>query len=223
MFGTLLRKRTSQFGRASSIAEWASLRGLEYAELFDGQHAMGGMLFNRPFRAERITTRRPYMNGEAWMARCDLGLSPEVEAVVLNRALKRRFESEIDEVRAQASAVGAGKPFQVPDELIWTDEFPDQGWSGPDDFFWDRYAVLTDVREVVRRWINDEAVDRLMSWPSAVSLDTPLMYMLVKGKLYMRMQALPEADPDVALHALDTMEYLSGRALLLMDQSRRSA
>ncbi|GAA6141145.1 hypothetical protein [Hydrogenophaga sp. 5NK40-0174] len=221
MFESLLRKRTHHFSKATSLAEWASLRGLDYAELFDGQHAMGGELFGRAFRAERISTRRPYMKGTAWMARCDLGLSPEVEAVVLNRPLKRRFEGEIEEMRAQASAVGAGKPPPVAEELIWTDEFPDQGWSGPDDFFWDRYAVLTDVREVVRRWINEEAVDRLMSWPSAVTQETPLMYMLVRGKLYMRMQAMPAADPAVALHALDTMEFLSGRALALMDQSKR--
>ncbi len=223
MFGTLLKKRTGQLGRASSIAEWAHLRGLEYAPLFDDGHAMGGELFGRPFRAERIATSRPYMKRSAWMARCDLGLSPEVEAVVLNRSLKRRFEDDIDKMRAQAAAVGSGKPPRVADELLWTDEFPDQGWSGPDDLFWDRYAVLTDVREVVRRWVNEEAVKRLMSWPTAVTADTPVMYMLVKGKLYMRMQALPDADPAVALHALDTMEFLAGRALALMEQPKRRA
>ena len=203
------------------VERWARARELAYARLPEGGETLGGELLGRNFRMECVPSHRPYIDQFAWVGRFDLNIGPEVEVVLINRELKRRFESEIDAYRAGHLRLPDGQR-QVPEEWLWVDEFPDQGWSGPDDAFWERYAVLTDVREVVGRWVDEAAVAKLMAWPSSVAPERPLMIMLLRGKLYARMQVSPTDDPDVVLHLLDLMEHLGERALRLMDRPKRS-
>lgn len=204
-----------------AVEAWARARQLAYARLPEGGETLGGDLQGCPFRMECVPSHRPYIDQFAWVGKCDLGIGPEVEGVLVNRELKRRFESEIDAYRAGHLRLAEGQR-QVPEEWIWVDELPDQGWSGPDDAFWERYAVLTDVREVVSRWLDEAAIERLMNWPANVKSDRPLMIMLLKGKLYVRMQASPLDEPEVVLRLLDLVEHLSIRALRLMTRPRRS-
>jgi hypothetical protein len=48
-----------------------------------------------------------------------------------------------------------------------------------------------------------------------VSPQTPVMFMLMRGKAYLRLQVDHPEDRAAALHALDLFEHLCGRALQL--------
>ena len=106
----------------------------------------------------------------------------------------------------------------LPEEVRWLSMYRDAGWPGPVDAFWGRYAVLTDDPETARHWLDTDSIDMLMNWPGEPGWDAPRLFMLTRGKTYLRMQAGPPGDSTVALHALDIFEHLSGSALRLLER-----
>jgi len=129
----------------------------------------------------------------------------------MNRALRRQLDHRVQVLRAEGVPACA-----MPEEAQWLSAFHEAGWVGPSAEFWGRYAVLTDSPDLAREWLQPEVVDRLMHWPlGGVRSETPLLFMLLRGKVYLRVQMDPPADPDTAVHALDLFQRLAHRALAL--------
>ena len=60
------------------------------------------------------------------------------------------------------------------------------------------------------------AVQRLMTWPGdRVSAATPVLFMLLRGKLYLRLQIDQTRDTATALHAMDLLRHLTEQASAL--------
>lgn len=179
---------------------------------------MGGRLLDRPFRAECIVSSRAYIQGMELMAKADLGLSSEVNVIVMNRALKRTLEVLANGLYAGITDALQTTASALPEEVRWLSAYRDAGWPGPVDQFWGRYAVLTDAPGMARHWLNAESVAMLMDWPGEPEGDAPRIFMLTRGKTYLRMQVGSSGDNTTALHALDIFEHLSGRALQLLER-----
>jgi hypothetical protein len=199
--------------RSAPLAEWAQANALNFTPMMGGAYVLAGQWQGRPVRAQCLAASRPFIQGMELMARADLGLRLEGNVVVMNRALKEVLEAQsralysqyTDELRTMAGV--------VPDEVRWLSMYRDAGWVGPDHRFWSRYAALTDAPELARRWIDGEAEQQLMAWPGSVSVATPMMFMLQRGKAYMRMQVDRNDDMTTAVHALALFKGLSQRAM----------
>ncbi len=199
--------------RSAPLAEWAQAHALSFTPMMGGTYILTGQWQGRPVRIQCLAPSRPFIQGMELMARADLGLRSEGNVVVMNRALKEVLEAQsralysqyTDELRTMAGV--------VPDEVRWLSMYRDAGWVGPDHRFWSRYAVLTDAPDVARRWIDSDSEQQLMAWPDAVSAATPMMFMLQRGKAYMRLQIDHTRDTATALHALDLFKRLSQRAM----------
>ncbi len=189
---------------------------LSHTSLNDGAYAIGGRLHDRPFRAECVTTSRSYMQGMELMAKADLGLSPEATVIVMNRSLKRTLEGIANDLYAEATDTLRTTKKSMPEEVRWLSMLRDAGWPGPDDAFWGRYAVLTDAPETARHWLDKASINMLMDWPSEPGWDAPRLFMLARGKTYLRLQVGPTGDNTSPLHALDIFEHLSGHAMELL-------
>jgi hypothetical protein len=200
-----------------ALAQWARERLLNHMALLGGAYALGGRLHDRLFRAECIATSRVYMQGMELMAKADLGLSPDVTVIVMNRALKRSLEALANELYAEATDTLRTTRKALPEEVRWLSMFRDAGWPGPDGGFWGRYAVLTDSPETARHWLDAASITMLMDWPGEPGWDAPRLFMLARGKTYLRMQVGQPGDSSPALHALDIFEHLSGNALKLLE------
>lgn len=200
------------------LAQWAHERLLSHMPLLGGAYALGGRLLDRPFRAECIATSRVYIQGMELMAKADLGLTPEVSVIVMNRSLKRSLEALAHELCTEVTDALQTNTKALPEEVRWLSMYRDAGWPGPDDAFWGRYAVLTDAPETARQWLDTDSIDMLMNWPVESEGDAPRLFMLARGKTYLRMQVGQPGDSTSALHALDIFEHLSGRALQLLDR-----
>lgn len=210
--------RTAGPEQGDALAQWAADRLMSHLPMLGGTYALGGRLLDRPFRAECTTAHRDYIQGMELLAKADLDLSHEMHVVLLNRPLKRTLE-----LKAHGRAADGGSGAQAPDktlpeELRWLGMFRDAGWPGPPDAFWARYAVLTDAPELALRWLDSASIGMLMDWPAEVTAETPVMFMLMRGKAYLRMQIDRPDDRSAALHALDLFEHLCGRALQLFDR-----
>lgn len=199
------------------LAQWAHERLLSHMPLIGGAYALGGRLHDRPFRAECIVTSRVYMQGMELMAKADLALPPEVTVIVMNRALKRRLEALANDLYVEVTDALQTTAKALPEEVRWLSMFRDAGWPGPDGAFWGRYAVLTDAPETARHWLDAASIAMLMDWPAEPGWDAPRLFMLARGKTYLRMQVGQPGDSSSALHALDIFEHLSGNALKLLD------
>lgn len=199
--------------RDDALARWAADRLLSHLPMLGGTYAVGGRLLDRTFRAECTTSHRDYIQGMELLAKADLGLSHEMHVVLMNRSLKRMLEARAKAGESPRTSPDGGR--SVPEEVRWVGLFRDAGWPGPPDDFWARYAVLTDAPEMALRWLDSASIDTLMDWPSEVSPQTPVMFMLMRGKAYLRLQVDHPEDRAAALHALDLFEHLCGRALQL--------
>lgn len=209
--------RSSADGADEGLVQWAHERLLSYMPLIGGAYAMGGRLLDRPFRAECIASSRAYIQGLELMAKADLGVTPEVNVIVMNRALKRSLEALANGLYAEVTDTLQTTAKALPEEVRWLSMYRDAGWPGPVDEFWGRYAVLTDAPEMARHWLDSESVSMLMDWPTESEGDAPRLFMLTRGKTYLRMQVGKSGDHTAALHALDIFEHLSGRAVQLLE------
>jgi hypothetical protein len=201
---------------SSPLAQWASSQGLAFKPLFGGAYTMMGSWQGRSVRIECGAPSRPYLKGMELMARADLGLVTSSGVVLMNRSLKRTLEQEATALYASYTDDLRTSAAMLPEEIRWLAMYRDAGWAGPDEAFWERYAVLTDTTETARDWIDEGAQERLMNWPGdAAALTTPVLFMLLRGKTYLRLQIDQTRDTATVLHALDVFLHLSVQASAL--------
>lgn len=201
--------------RSAPMARWAQDHALDFTALPGGACNLAGSWQGRPVRIQCQAPTRPFIKGMELLARADLGLRPSGQVVVMNRALKDVLEAESRALYSKYTDDLQTMAGVVPEEVRWLSMYRDAGWVGPDRRFWSRYAALTDVPELARRWIDSETEQRLMDWPAAVMADRPMMFMWQRGKTYLRMQIDRNGDTDTAVHALDLFARLSQRALAM--------
>ena len=206
--------------RSAPLTQWAGEQGLDFTPLRGGAYAMSGRWRDQPVRIECTTPSKPFIKGMELMARADLGLAAPGSVVLMNRSLKHLLERQATELYSQYTDALQTTAQTLPEEVRWLAMYRDAGWAGPDRRFWARYAVLTDAPDTARQWIDadgeGDGLRRLMDWPSdAVSADTPLMLMLMRGKAYMRLQIDQTRDTATAVHALDLFRLFSEQARTL--------
>jgi hypothetical protein len=195
------------------LADWASAQGLAYKSMFGGAYAMLGQWQGRSVRIECGVPSRPYLQGMELMGRADLGPASAGSVVLLNRSLKQSLEQQATALYASYTDNLKTSAAMLPEEIRWLAMYRDAGWTGPDDAFWERYAVLTDATDVAKTWLDANAIQRLMIWPGdTVSPATPLLFMMLRGKVYLRMQIDETRDEPTALHALELFRHLSEQA-----------
>lgn len=199
-----------------TVAQWAGDRLMSHMALMGGGFALGGRLHDRPFRAESIASSRWYIQGLELMGKADLDVTSEVNIIVMNRDLKRRFEAKANALYAEVTEGLKTTTKSVPEEVRWLSLYRDAGWEGPEDTFWARFAVLTDAPDTAKQWLDEQSIAQLMDCPPEWPVDTPMILMITRGKAYLRLQVGKENGSAIAVHALDIFEHLSGRALLLL-------
>ncbi|MGE0099006.1 MAG: hypothetical protein AB7S86_11735 [Hydrogenophaga sp.] len=204
--------------RASSdpstlLAQWAASQGLAFKSLIGGAYAIAGRWQDRAVRVECGAPSRDYLQGMELMGRADLGLATASSVVLMNRPLKRALEQRATALYASYTDELQTSAAMLPEEIRWLATYRDAGWAGPDEAFWERYAVLTDSTETAKAWLDTGAVQRLMTWPvNGVSATTPVLFMLMRGKTYLRLQIDQTRDTATAVHALDLFRHLSEQA-----------
>jgi hypothetical protein len=200
------------------LHHWAMERMLAHVPRKHGGYAIAGQWMDRQFRAECAPSARNYIEGFEFKAKAELALTHEVHLILMNRALKRTFEAQANRLYENVTDALQTTAKQLPEEVRWLSMYRDAGWPGPDDSFWARYAVLTDAPEIARHCLDEQTIELLMDWPEDVSEGTPMLFMLMRGNTYLRMQVDRPADSDAALHALDVFEQFSARAIKKLER-----
>lgn len=205
---TVLRKPPKAGEADGALVQWAHSRLLSHMALTGGAFALGGRLMDRPFRAECAESSHAYIPGVALLARSELDLPTPITVILLNRSLMRWLLAQRD--------TAPGTDASVVDLIQQFTALREVGWDGPLAAFWARYAVLANDPDVARHWVDADTESALMAWPEPIGGQTPMLFVLARGKCSMRMQVAGQSA--VILHALDLFEHLCARALQILDR-----
>jgi hypothetical protein len=197
---TMLQEREPEppadISQLNKISEWASGQGLSFSEQSSG-YSVTGKVHGRPWKLEQGRPSRDFIRGLELRARGEMALNEDVALMIMTRSLKneldkRAFALYTDTLQTQVDP-------HLPEELRWLSMYDEVGWEGLGEAFLNDYAILADTVDNARAWITPDLVRPLLAWPSSEP-DVPRVLMLLRGKVYLRMQIAP-ADILTLEHA----------------------
>ena len=90
----------------------------------------------------------------------------------------------------------------LPDEMRWLAMFEEVTWPGLPASFRRHFAVVAERIETAQRWIHAPVVSQLLNIVEgeggAVRAQSPLLLMLVRGKVYLRMEHTQRSLTEIA-------------------------
>jgi hypothetical protein len=183
----------SQFGK---VSEWASVQGLTFSER-GKSYMLDGKISGKPWRLEQGKPSRDFIQGLELRARGEMALAEDVAVMIMTRKLKndldkRAFSLYTDTLQTQVDP-------HLPEEMRWLSMYEEVGWEALGQVFLDHYAILADERDNAVAWLTPELAGQLLAWPSSEP-DVPRVLMLLRGKVYLRMQ-INEGDIPTLEHA----------------------
>jgi hypothetical protein len=166
----------------SELQHWAEERQFELRRT-RGQDgfAIEGRQGSLPWRMEWGPAQRSYIQGHELRLRADVGLAPELQAVLMNIRLRERLENEaFDPSLVQDKGQ---MPPQTPPEVRWLVSYEP---LGPADIrsLSQRWAAVSNVRTWTARWLSGplaQDLDELECHP-----ELPVMVMMARGRCTLR-------------------------------------
>jgi hypothetical protein len=179
---------------ANKVSEWASLQGLSYTDRSGAGYAVDGQIQGKPWKLEQGKPSRDFIRGIELRARGEMGVNEDVAVMIMTRSLKndldkRAFSLYTDTLQTQIDP-------HLPEEMRWLSMYEEVGWQELGQGFLDQYAILADERDNASRWITPDLVSALLAWPSSEP-DVPRVLMVLRGKVYLRMQVNPGDIPTL--------------------------
>ena len=202
--------------QAEAVSSWADAQGFSFAAAGEGQgFSLTGMVDNKPWRLECGRTSRDYILGEELRARAELKLDRAASVLIMSRPLKEMLEKRAYGIYTDTVQTTADP--SLTEEMRWLALYPEVGWNGLPEAFWDRYAVLANQRSHAVGWLDLDLAGLLLSWPEpGADAKLPFILMLLRGKAYLRMQYTP-GDLPMLQHA--TLIFHAACKLALADRS----
>lgn len=197
---------------------WAKEQGLDL-KLEDAapgkRHAalysLQGLVEAKTWRMEGGPPLRDFVHGGELRFRSELGILSSVSVVVMNRTLKNALEKRA--FKLYTDSLQTTLDPKLPEEMRWLAIYPEEGWAGLPDAFWDRYAVLANRREHAQAWITPELAEYLVGWPvTGPGPDTPITMALLHARCYLRME-YRHRDTPTLVHAVRLFEKACQMAL----------
>lgn len=175
------------------LMDWAEARGAEFAQTREGQ----GFLIEQPravpgpLRIEWGESQRSYLPGTELRLRCELGLHPDVQLMVLCSDLMEELESKVFE--AYTDTLKTRVDTDTPEEMRWLVMFPKfEGASL--QIVRQRYGVVGVTRELSHAWTEGELGTALaQASQDLLPAGHPFVLMCMRGNLYLR-TAMSEAE-----------------------------
>jgi hypothetical protein len=207
MFDRLRRAFTPTRGAAArpvtnkEVARWAASQQIAIVpQATEGHFDLGGDVAGHPWRLECGAPTRDYVRGLELRGRADVGADPDAAVMVLNRSLLEALEGTAynaitDTLQTTVSA-------SLPEEIRWLAMYEEMAWPGLPASFRRHFAVVAERIEMAQRWVHAPVVSQLLNIlegeHSAARAQSPLVLMLVRGKVYLRMEHTQRSLPEIA-------------------------
>jgi hypothetical protein len=200
----------------SPMSEWASQQGFNYSERGSKGYSVDGVLGGKPWKLEQGKPSRDFIQGIELRARGEMGVDDDVAVMLMARSLKdeldqRAFALYTDTLQTQIDP-------HLPEEMRWLSMYEEVSCPELPPAFTSRYALLTDARKRAQAWLTPDLAAQLMAWPSSEP-DVPLVIMVLRGKVYLRMQ-IQENDLPTVEHATQVFTTACMSALAVFSASK---
>jgi len=194
--------RTSDW---ASVADWAQQRGAHFKRAHDNAgFVVDGKLDGRAWRLEWGPPQRAYIEGRELRLRMELGLSPDLQMLLLSRPLMETLERQTFE--RYTATMQTQIDVSTPEEMRWLAMFPKVPLGGPKEMK-QRFAAVAASPTLAAAWIDGLLSERLAEAARGpLAGEPPLVLMTLRGRVYLRLQML-EADPasvDVMVGLFET-------------------
>lgn len=175
------------------ILDWADSREAEFTQSRDGQ----GFLIEQPLaqpgalRIEWGPSHRSYLHGNELRMRCEMGLHPDLQLMVLCRSLMEALESAVFE--AYTDTLKTRIDTDTPEEMRWLVMFPKFNQASS-QLVRQRFGLVGVNKELVGDWVEGALSEALaQACQVLVPEGHPFVLMCMRGNLYLRTE-MSEAD-----------------------------
>ncbi len=175
------------------IMDWAEARGAGFSQTRDGL----GFLIEQPqatpgaLRIEWGVSQRSYLPGFELRMRCEMGLHPDLQMMVLCRALMENLERAVFE--AYTDTLKTRVDTDTPEEMRWLVMFPKFN-NASSQILRQRYGVVGVTKELSGAWLEGELGEALVQASQDLLPEGhPFVLMSMRGNLYLRTE-MAEAD-----------------------------
>ena len=145
-----------------------------------------------PWRLVWGPSQRRYIAGRELRLRCDLGVTSDLHAMVMNRTLQEQMEAAV--FNQYVEGVQTRIDDHTPPEMRWLVMFPKLSGSEIGDLR-ERYVALCSKKAWLLRWLQGSLTLALAS--HRVNAAAPLVLMLSRGRLVLRTELSEAEVPDI--------------------------
>ncbi len=170
------------------ITPWAESRQYTFRSVHHEGFVIDGQLGTAPWRLEWGPSQRPYIQGHELRIRAELGLSADLQLVVMNRQLQEQMEKDVFDQYVEGVQTRIDN--QTPPEMRWLVMYPKLAGAEMPELR-ERFMALSSGKSWLLQWLQGPLTQAL----AAVRADaaTPVVLMIGRGRLMLR-TALPEVE-----------------------------
>ena len=193
------------------VAEWAKTNKLKFKREHEGEgFVVDGGVDSKPWRLEWGPPQRNYIEGRELRLRMELGLSPNLQMLLISQPLLETLERQTFERFTESTQTvidGA-----TPEEMRWLAMFPKVPFKGSKEVRM-RFGLVGSAPAEASAWVEG-ALARQMEEAAVAFLknEPPFVLMLLRGRAYLRMQ-LPEPSVPLISQAVAVFEVAVLQAL----------
>jgi hypothetical protein len=200
----------------AGILPWAQAKQFAFRGVPNEGFVIDGRLAATPWRLEWGPSQRPYVQGQELRLRSEMGLTPDLQLVLMNRALQEAMEKAVFEQYVEGVQTRIDN--QTPPEMRWLVMFPKlPGAEMPG--LRDRYVALSSMKGWLRQWLDGPLSQVLAA--QRIEPDVPLVLMIGRGRLMLR-TALAEPDENILQSWLRVFETAMREARRVANESTDS-
>lgn len=176
----------------SDIARWAESRKYEFRHVRQSPgFVIDGRAGRTAWRLEWGPSQRGYVRGMELRLRADLGLAPDLQALILSRSLKESMEKDVFEQYVEAVQTRADT--QTPPEMRWLVMYPPV--SGHElGTMREHWAAVANLKPWLLGWLASPLGTELATRKPARD---PVVLMVSRGRVVLRAGLADPAPADL--------------------------
>ncbi len=198
---------------ADTLAAWARSEGHQFKRVKDGRGG-GGFVAEAAagWRVEWGASQRPYISGHELRFRCDIGLSTDVQMMLLSKALAQTLETDV--FSRYTNAMQTQVDHTLPEEMRWL-AMHQRVSLAASPVLARRFALFSNAEDVALAWLDETLLAQLDEAATTWWSDALLLVLTAnRGMLTLRMSGEGLEDGQLRLVApLFELAVQRGRAV----------
>lgn len=187
------------------VAAWAARQQLGFKRVRDegGGFVLDGQIDGKPWRLEWGPPQRQYIDGHELRIRMELGLSPNLQMLVLTQPLFEALERHTFESFTESTQTVIDG--NTPEEMRWLVMFPKASIKG-NKVVRAKFHCTGGVAADAERWVEGPLAEQLEKADAGfLSGQPPFVLMTLRGRVYLRMQ-LQDPEPRALAGAVSLFQ-----------------